>query len=104
MKLHCRLITGKGVFLANGDSSIVLATNQQIASEFNSLSFAVWLLTTYTLAQCSSQPLVRLSSCFPSGGSSNYPAVRQAERHLREEAKSRILLDYICARVYDHVC
>lgn len=49
-----------GVFLANGDGSIVLATNQHIASEFNALSSAAWLLTTYTLASCSSQPLVSM--------------------------------------------
>lgn len=48
------------MFLANGDSSAVLATNQHIASEFNALSSAAWLLTTYTLANCSCQPLVRL--------------------------------------------
>lgn len=40
---------------------MVLATNQHIASEFDALSSAVWLLTTYTLAQCSSQPLVCLT-------------------------------------------
>ncbi|OQV04216.1 hypothetical protein CLAIMM_09132 [Cladophialophora immunda] len=54
-----------GVFLANGDSSVVLATNQHIASEFDALSSAAWLLTTYTLAQCSSQPLYgKLSDIF----------------------------------------
>ncbi|KIW98607.1 uncharacterized protein Z519_00268 [Cladophialophora bantiana CBS 173.52] len=46
-----------GVFLVNGDSSVVLATNQHIASEFDALPSAAWLLTAYTLAQCSSQPL-----------------------------------------------
>lgn len=47
-----------GVFIAQADSSIVLATSQEIASEFSALSGASWLITTYTLAQCACQPLV----------------------------------------------
>ncbi|KAH8660573.1 major facilitator superfamily domain-containing protein [Xylariales sp. PMI_506] len=35
----------------------MIATNQQIASEFNALSASAWLLTIYTLAQSASQPL-----------------------------------------------
>lgn len=48
-----------GVFIAQADSSVVLATSQDIASEFSALSGASWLITTYTLAQCACQPLVR---------------------------------------------
>ncbi|KAJ3460620.1 hypothetical protein MRS44_011487 [Fusarium solani] len=46
-----------GIFLSNVVSSVVIATNQRIASEFNALSSAAWLLTIYTLAQSASQPL-----------------------------------------------
>ncbi|KAF4961861.1 hypothetical protein FSARC_10019 [Fusarium sarcochroum] len=46
-----------GIFLSNVVSSIVIATGQRIASEFNALSSAAWLLTAYTLAQASTQPL-----------------------------------------------
>ncbi|KAJ4245523.1 hypothetical protein NW762_014032 [Fusarium torreyae] len=46
-----------GIFLSNVVSSIVIATGQRIASEFNALSSAAWLLTVYTLAQASTQPL-----------------------------------------------
>ncbi|ETS86976.1 hypothetical protein PFICI_00804 [Pestalotiopsis fici W106-1] len=46
-----------GIFLSNAVSSVVIATNQHIASEFNALSSAAWLLTTYTLSQSASQPL-----------------------------------------------
>jgi MFS family permease len=54
-----------GVSLSNIVSSVVLATNQHIASEFNALSSAAWLLTTYTLAQSASQPLYgKLSDIF----------------------------------------
>lgn len=47
-----------GVFIAQADSSIVLATNQEIASGFGALSDSSWLITTYALAQCACQPLV----------------------------------------------
>ncbi|CAG9945294.1 unnamed protein product [Clonostachys rosea f. rosea IK726] len=46
-----------GIFLSNVVSSVVIATTQNIASEFDALSSAAWLLTTYTLAQSASQPL-----------------------------------------------
>ncbi|KAH6684913.1 major facilitator superfamily domain-containing protein [Plectosphaerella plurivora] len=46
-----------GVFLSNVVSSIVLATNQHIASEFDALASSAWLLTIYMLAQSASQPL-----------------------------------------------
>lgn len=54
-----------GIALSNIISSIVLATNQHIASSFDSLSSSAWLLTTYTLAQSASQPLYgKLSDIF----------------------------------------
>lgn len=53
-----------GVFMSNVISSVVIATNQRIASEFDALSSAAWLLTTYTLAQSASQPLVWFAKCF----------------------------------------
>ncbi|KAH8170351.1 major facilitator superfamily protein [Sarocladium implicatum] len=54
-----------GIALSNIISSIVLATNQHIASSFNALSSSAWLLTTYTLAQSASQPLYgKLSDIF----------------------------------------
>ncbi|KAF5988742.1 vacuolar membrane amino acid uptake transporter fnx2 [Fusarium bulbicola] len=46
-----------GIFIAQADSSIVLTTSQEIASEFPVLSDASWLITSYVLAQCVCQPL-----------------------------------------------
>ncbi|CAK7212285.1 hypothetical protein SBRCBS47491_001411 [Sporothrix bragantina] len=46
-----------GVFAANADTSLVLATYGMISSEFQSLGSASWLLTAYMLAMCGSQPL-----------------------------------------------
>ncbi|KAL1897582.1 hypothetical protein Sste5346_003887 [Sporothrix stenoceras] len=46
-----------GVFAANADTSLVLATYGTISSEFHSLGSASWLLTAYMLAMCGSQPL-----------------------------------------------
>ncbi|KIX07140.1 uncharacterized protein Z518_05117 [Rhinocladiella mackenziei CBS 650.93] len=54
-----------GVFVANLDGSLVVASSQQIASEFHSLSQASWLITSFVLAQCASQPLYgKLSDIF----------------------------------------
>ncbi|VUC24016.1 unnamed protein product [Clonostachys rosea] len=54
-----------GVFIASADSSIVIATSSQIASEFNRFSEASWLVTSYSLAQCACQPLYgKLSDIF----------------------------------------
>lgn len=47
-----------GVFVANADGSLVIASSQKIASDFNALNSASWLVTSYVLAQCASQPLV----------------------------------------------
>lgn len=49
------------MFIASADSSIVIAANTQIASEFQRLSDASWLVTSYSLAQCACQPLVSVS-------------------------------------------
>ncbi|KPI41291.1 Vacuolar membrane amino acid uptake transporter fnx2 [Cyphellophora attinorum] len=46
-----------GVFVANADGSLVIASSQHIASEFEQLSQASWLVTSYVLAQCAAQPL-----------------------------------------------
>lgn len=54
-----------GVFIANADGSLVVASSQSIASEFNALINAQWLVTSYLLAQCASQPLYgKLSDVF----------------------------------------
>lgn len=65
---HVRLLTNlclKGVFIANVDTSLVLATYTTISSEFSSLRNASWLLTAYMLSMCSVQPLYgKLSNTF----------------------------------------
>ncbi|OCT54260.1 Vacuolar membrane amino acid uptake transporter fnx2 [Cladophialophora carrionii] len=54
-----------GVFVANLDGSLIIASSQQIASEFNALSNASWLVTSFVLALCASQPLYgKLSDIF----------------------------------------
>lgn len=47
-----------GVFVANVDSSLVLATNSAIASSFTQLQSASWLTTSYVMANCAVQPIV----------------------------------------------
>lgn len=49
-----------GVFIANGDGSLVLASYGKIASEFEDLENASWLVTSYVLAMSAAQPLVML--------------------------------------------
>ncbi|TVY80511.1 Vacuolar membrane amino acid uptake transporter fnx2 [Lachnellula suecica] len=46
-----------GVFIANADTSLVLATSGTISSEFDKLGDAGWLITSYTLAMCATQSL-----------------------------------------------
>lgn len=54
-----------GVFVANADGSLVIASGQHIASEFQQLSQASWIVTSYVLAQAASQPLYgKLSDIF----------------------------------------
>ncbi|PQE28595.1 Major facilitator superfamily transporter protein [Rutstroemia sp. NJR-2017a WRK4] len=49
-----------GVFIANLDGSLVLATSGTISSEFHDLGNAGWLVSSYTLAMCATQSLARL--------------------------------------------
>ena len=51
---------GTGVFIANADGSIVLATYGTISSELGSMENASWLVLTYSLAVCAIQPTVGL--------------------------------------------
>ncbi|KFY33322.1 hypothetical protein V494_07735 [Pseudogymnoascus sp. VKM F-4513 (FW-928)] len=54
-----------GVFIANADGSLLLATNGWIASEFNDLENASWLVTSYVLTLCAAQPLyIKLSDIY----------------------------------------
>lgn len=46
-----------GVFIANADGTLVLATYETISSEFNSFGAASWLSTSFQLAVCAIQPL-----------------------------------------------
>lgn len=54
-----------GVFLANVDMALLLATYPQVSSDFGALSYGSWLLTAYMLSMCAVQPLYgKLSSIF----------------------------------------
>ncbi|KFY67157.1 hypothetical protein V496_01731 [Pseudogymnoascus sp. VKM F-4515 (FW-2607)] len=54
-----------GVFIANADGSLLLATNGWIASEFDDLENASWLVTSYVLTLCAAQPLyIKLSDIY----------------------------------------
>lgn len=46
-----------GCFIANADSSLVLATYGKVASEFHDLDSGSWLLSSYILAMSAVQPL-----------------------------------------------
>lgn len=46
-----------GVFVANTDSSLILATYGLISSEFGDLRAGSWLVSSFILAQCVAQPL-----------------------------------------------
>nr|OQO31991.1 hypothetical protein B0A51_00333 [Rachicladosporium sp. CCFEE 5018] len=46
-----------GVFVANADASLVLATYGKVSSEFHDLESGSWLVSAYALAQCAVQPL-----------------------------------------------
>ena len=46
-----------GVFIANADGTLVLATYETISSEFNAFGAASWLSTSFSLAVCAVQPL-----------------------------------------------
>ncbi|CZR61052.1 related to multidrug resistance protein fnx1 [Phialocephala subalpina] len=47
-----------GVFVANVDLSLVLATNSAISSSFSQLQSASWLTTSYVRSTCTAQPIV----------------------------------------------
>ena len=47
-----------GVFIANADGSILLATYGTISSETGDLDNGSWLVITYMLAVCAVQPTV----------------------------------------------
>jgi hypothetical protein len=76
-----------GVFISNADGSLLLATNGWIASEFNDLENASWLVTSYVLTLCAVQPLVSDTGLFVTymdGGAlicSEF-IVRQAQRYI----------------------
>ena len=62
MPLHH--LTILGVFLANADTSLVVATYPSIASEFRDLGNGPWLLTVYTLGTSIALPAVSYSCSF----------------------------------------
>ena len=47
-----------GIFVANADGSILLATHATIASDFNDLGNSTWLITSFALAGAATQTLV----------------------------------------------
>ncbi|KAL3486219.1 major facilitator superfamily domain-containing protein [Aspergillus germanicus] len=54
-----------GVFVANAEGSLVLATHGRISSEFNDFNNASWLVTSYVLAMTAAQPIYgKLSDIF----------------------------------------
>lgn len=54
-----------GVFISQADTSLVLATYGRISSEFHDLESGSWLLSSYMLAMCVSQPFFgKLSDIF----------------------------------------
>ncbi|KAK0648884.1 major facilitator superfamily domain-containing protein [Cercophora newfieldiana] len=46
-----------GIFVANADGSMLLATHPTIASEFNDLTNSTWLITSFALAGAATQTL-----------------------------------------------
>ncbi|KIV99663.1 uncharacterized protein PV09_08718 [Verruconis gallopava] len=50
------LVLAVGSFVAQLDTSFVLATHSKIASEFGELSNSSWIIASYTLAMCACQP------------------------------------------------
>lgn len=48
-----------GVFVSNADGSLVLATYGMISSEFDKLEDSAWLVTSFLIASCATQALVR---------------------------------------------
>ncbi|KAF4637899.1 hypothetical protein G7Y89_g191 [Cudoniella acicularis] len=53
----CILTGNLGVLLSSADDSIVLATHETVASEFDRLSNSSWMITGFTLGYCVTLPL-----------------------------------------------
>jgi len=68
-----------GVFVSSADITLVMATFANIASDFNALESGSWLLSSYGLASCVTQPLVSASS----------PPYRQTE-HVTDSEPSMV--------------
>ena len=51
-----------GIFVASADTSLVMATFAEIASDFDSLESGSWLLSSFSLAACATGPLVSCES------------------------------------------
>lgn len=47
-----------GVFVSQTDITLVMATYAQIASDFGELERGSWVLSSYLLASCVTQPIV----------------------------------------------
>lgn len=58
MDLMLIVIICAGVFVANAEGSLLLATYSRISSDFDDLENASWLVTSYMLAMTAAQPLV----------------------------------------------
>jgi predicted MFS family arabinose efflux permease len=54
------LLISLGVFLVNSDSAILLALFREIASDFNALGSASWIVNSYVMGVIIVQPLVSL--------------------------------------------
>jgi len=55
------MLISLGVFLVNCDSAILLTLFREIASDFNALSSASWVLNSYVIGVIVAQPLVSLN-------------------------------------------
>ena len=94
-----------GAFLTSTDNSVVTATYEIIASDFNRQAQGIWLLIGYKLGYCISVPLVSILSTTPrrvhcarvknQNGNWNGRAVRCAGRCVWLQARdSRRLFDF----------
>lgn len=54
-----------GVFVANAEGSLVLASYASISSEFGDLDHSNWIVTSYMLATSVMLPMVRIGFFFP---------------------------------------
>lgn len=82
-----------GVFLANADTSLVVATYSSIASEFHNLGDGPWLLTVYTLGYSIALPAVSCQTVFFSLFGIDLLLVWSDERCIRtQDTASRCVL------------